>query len=370
MDVTLTSIAHAASYLPDRNRVDDVADRLHMHLKSATSMIANYLRSEFVSAARTEYFDTIRAFAPTPGAASPPFGSQDWPSISLPVRGPVSGLVLRYREGYPMDEDFLWSDVEPLVEKLDYLFDAKENRVRLLFGTAPLIQGIQATFTSGYATQADTLFGARREDLYVRMGLETDLAPLAAMFMGVENKMLSDSATAAGTAPALASLEVAPPEAIAMHGVTLFTPRDAALVSVPQEMTLSLYGGPSGSETLLSQQVIQTPLPGQRYRLAGNPAQAYARYRITATGTVSATVAVSTVALEFTDALRLHMRASAPGALTDACAQLAAILYGRSVHDGVGKIADSGDRTYAGGLIPAEVKNLLAPYKSARVSLI
>lgn len=371
MDKTLTSIEHAASYLPDRTTADAVADKMHQCLRTATALIGTYLRADFSDEPQTFYFTTEDTYTPTPGASPPPFSQpRPYMSLDIPVSGPVDSLEIRYRGDATMDEDFSWDDVEPLVAGLDYLFDTDANRVNFLFPTAAMPIGLQIVVDAGYGSSPEILMGDRRVDLYSRMGLDTALEPLVAMFTGVEHKMREDSARTSGVAPGLAEIVVVPPEPIGLHSVTLYTARDAALVSTPQEVTLTLYGGPVGAETVLSTRTIQTPLPGQRYSLAGQPGTAYDRYRATITGTANGEVVLSTVALQFADAERAHMRGFAPGALSDACALLAWTLYSRAGNDGVGKSSDYTNRSYTGSLIPAEVKALLSPFRKSHVAFV
>ena len=370
---TLTSLAHASTYLPDRTRLDDVADDLHRHLRSATNMIASYTGLSFDAASRVLMLDTYAVQSPTPGAALPPFSRNGAEAIfDLPVPGQLSNLVVRYRGGYPFDRDFDWSDVDPLVENEDYVYQPATKRLRILFATEQMPDGIRLEFTSGYAVTPEVLLGSRREDFFARMGLETALAPLVSMFRGVEQKMLSDCATVAGTAPTLAEVTIQPPTPTALHTLTVVTPRDAALLSTGGAVTLALVGVDAGNaETVLHQVTIPATLQGQRYALNGNPAQAYTRYKLrvmVASG--AATVAVSSLLLSYVDTERQHMQGAAPEPLSEACAMLAVYLMQRANMDGTGKEADETNRAYSGGAMPREVRAILTPYRASRVSFI
>lgn len=373
MTSTLTSLTHASQYLPDRTRLDDVADSLHMHLRTATSLIAAFTGLSFDSSARVVLMDTYAVQSPTPGASLPPFSRDGAEAVfDLPVPGQLSGLVVRYRGGYLMDRDFDWSDVEPLVANEDYIYQPDAKRLRILFATEQMADGLRLEFTSGYAAQPEILLGARRADVFSRMGLDTTLAPLVRMFTGAEQKMLADCATVTGNAPTLAEVTIQPPDPMGLHEVTVVTPRDAALLSTGGPVTLSLVGvNAQNAETVLSQISIANTLQGQRYTLTGNPAQVYPRYRvrvIAASG--SAVVAVSSLILAYADTARMHMRGAAPGVLSDACAMLAVHLLNKATMDGTGKDSDETNRAYAGGVIPKEIRAMLSPYRVSRVSFV
>lgn len=372
MDTTLTSIAHAASYLPDRTRADDVADTLHMHLRTATALIAARLNAQFTSAPRVLLLDTPAGNTPTPGATSPIFTRVEGPSFDLPASGAVSGLVVKYRGGEVMDRDFDWATIEPLVANEDFIYQADTGRLRLLFDTEALIDGLRVEFATGYGVTPEILMGARRADFFSRMGVETTLAPLINMFTGVEQKMGSDCASAPGANPTLSTITIQPPQASGVHALHLVTARDGALVDDQQPLTLTLHGQATqgGPETLLSTVTVPTPLPGQRYTLTGLPAQSFYRYIVRVVGGTSTTVRLSTVAIDYADTERQHMRGNAPEPLSEACAIFAVYLMGRAVNDGAGKESDETRRAYVGGNMPREVAALIAPYRASRVSFI
>lgn len=367
--LNLTSIEDAAAQLSDRTITDMVADELRRCIATATSLIAAKLGTEFNSGVKVKVFDINPGFTDTPGAFSTPFTNDYRPRFSLPVTGAVTGLVVKYRGSYTLDEEFDWAEVEPLVLYRDYLYREETGEVELLFAPTGMVHGLYTSYQQGYTAVPDILVGSRNTNLLMQLGLDTELAPLPALFTGVPHPLAKDAATTEGTAPGLASIVVAPPQAIATHRVRVHMAQDAALVSAGTA-TLRLRAGPEGSETTLTTLSLATPAPGQSYVLDADPNTDYSRYVVEVEGSEDATVTIGLVEFEFVDADTLHMLGSAPEPLTTACAMQAAYLYTKQQRDGTGKQADTSGRTYTNYAMPPEVLALLAPYKRGRVSFV
>jgi hypothetical protein len=365
--VNLTSLAHTMSYLSDRTISDMVADELFGHLSTATSLIAAKLKTSFSTTTRHKVFAIQPTFVDTPGAFGSPFTQPYRPRFRLNLTGPADGLIVRYRGSVILDADFLWDDVTPLILNQDYLFDAVSGEVQLLFAPAAMLHGLRVSYSEGYATTPETLYGAARTSHLHQMGAETELQPLSALFGGIAHKEASKAATAAATQPELASIAVVTPLAIAAHRVRIYAPQDAALVDVDQEITLTLIGG---VDTQLDQLVIRSPMAGQTYELSADPLTAYSQYAVKVTGTLDANVSVSFMDFDFVDTDVMHMRHAAPSLLSDACALLAVHLYNKTTRDGLGKNSDSKSRPYAALVMPPEVAAMLSGYSHQRVNFV
>lgn len=368
--VNLTSIEHTASLLSDRTLTNNVADDLSRHINVATNMISAHLRTTFTTQMQTRVFDISPGFSDTPGAFKTPFTQSYRPRFKLPVTGTVNNLVVKYRGSTPLEAGFSWADVDALVEYDDYLYDQVTGEIRLQFAPHAMPHGLYASYQEGYATTPDMLYGSKREKHLYQLGVETALSPLGLLFAGLPRKEFTSSAKTDAVQPALASIEVAPPQTIAAHRVRIYAPQDRAIVADTQEVVITLKAGPSGGETLLGQLTLPTPLEGQEYILSADPDTAYDRYLVEFTGTLDTNLSVSLVDFDFVDAGVLHMRGSAPEPLCTACAMLAVYLYHKTARDGVGKDADTSNRTYSSGAIPPEIRQILKPYKNQRISFV
>lgn len=366
----LASIAHALGFLADRTVTDAVADELRGHLETATGLIAAHLNTQFTSTTQVKVFDIAPGFTDTPGVLATPFTQPYRPRFKLPVTGNINGLVVKYRGGHPLEAGFVWDGIDPLVEFQDYVLRQETGEIQLLFRPEGMPQGLRVEYTEGYATAPDVLSGTRATNHLMQLGVDTGLAPLPAMFTGVPHPRVTDCATVAGTAALLASLTVVPPEPIAAHRVRIYAPQDQALAKSGQGITLTLHGGPEGEATQLATVNVGSPMPGHVYELAGDPATAYGRYEVRITGGADDEVAVGSVRLDFVDTDTLTMEGSAPEGLSTACAMLAAHLYRKAARDGVGKTADVTGRSYVGGVIPADVLQLLRPFRRSRISFV
>lgn len=365
--VNLTSIEHAASLLADRTLTDAVADDLSRHLRTATNLIAAHLKTSFTADAQVKVYDINPGFSDTPGAFATPFTQKYRPSFDLPITGSLSALSVKYRGSTPLDEDFDWDDIEPLVQDVEYLYDEATGRIKLLFAPTGMIHGLRVAYTEGYSTTPDKLWGSKRTDHMTQLGIETTLSPIQNLFTGADRKQVSDAATVNATQPDLVSLIVQPPVAAALHSLRVFSPNDRGMPETDQSLTLTLKAGAS-SETTLTTQVIDKPLAGQVYTLAGAPAQTHPRYELTITGTTDSSIAVGKVIWDFADADVVHMKGSAPDPLTEACAILAAHLFYKENSQTTGKSSNRSGQTMKGSAnMPAEVIQMLRPYKSQRV---
>lgn len=369
-NVVLTTVAHAMTYLSDRTLTANVYDALAQKLVQATALIKTEIRADFEQTVTELLFDTEEQFVPLPGVLNPTFTRAAYPSFTLPVSGPISGLVVKYRGDTVLDEDFSWDDVDALVLNRDYQYQPGTGRIRLLFHTAQLVSGIRVSYASGYTATLGELGGAAGEAVMLGTGYEGSVSSLAKLLTGPQFKMIADADSYAGTAPELFSLALTPPNALGLHRVQISAPQNGGVCSVDQPLTCALYGGPDGSETLLDTVPVAVSLPGQVITLSGVPTTAYPRYRVAITGAADATMRVSLISPSFADASVQHLRDSAPPELTEACAILAAHLYTKGLRDGIGKTADRGNRAYSAGVFPPEVLQLLRPFREPRVVFI
>lgn len=370
MTINLTSVEHAVSLLSDRTLTDGVADDLLRSLTTATALIAAHLQTTFTSTSETKVYDIAPGFSDTPGAFSTPFTEPYRPAFSLPVTGAVNNLVVKYRGATTLDDEFSWSAIEPLVEFTDYIYDSASGEVRLRFAPTAMVHGLQVSYTQGYQTTPETLYGTARTQHLHQIGIDTQLTPLPALFMGIPYKEVASAAKLSATQPTLDKVVIAPPQAIAMHKLRLYAPQDAPMLGGDQPLTITVRGGPDGSATQISTTTVETPLEGQSYTLVGDPSTAYARYEVEFSGTSDAQLAVSLIDPVFVNPDVQHMRGSAPEPLTQACAMLAVHLYRKEASGSVGSDEDGRDRTYNSPVMPIEVSRLLRPYRKPRVAFV
>lgn len=365
--VTLTNLEHVVSKLSDRTVTDNVADELMQSLVMATNLIATHTRKQFTSTAQVKVFDTKAGFADTPGAFSTPFTQPYRPKFDLPVTGPITGMVVKYRtDATPMDEDFSWDDVEALVEQKDYLYDALTGTITLLFAPADKLQALRVSYTEGYTQQPQILYGSRKTELLQQVGVTTVFDNIGRLFAGVKQKPSANATTYAATGGANADTTLVLPTARAMHSATLYAAEDAALTPDNSAVALSLRS----SSDELGAQTITTPLPGQVYTIAGDPDVDDTTFVLRMVPTSTLTLTASLIDLNFVDPDYTHLRGSAPSAMSEAAAIFAAHLYKKGVRDGIGRDSDDTGRDFNTSFMPPEVQALLREHKEQIVSFV
>lgn len=361
MTTTLASINRLAAFLPGRDNPLTMDPALRGYLTTATALILSYTGMVLSDAEQVYLLDTPASYRAATGLASPEFSRAPYPVFDLPVSGPLTGLVVKYRGGAIYDEHFTWDDVEPLITPTHYVYEEATGRIRLRFLTSEMMHGLRVSFTATAGSKPDVIVGEERRSLMASIGLQTDLTPPGALFTGVEHKGVSACPSVTGNAPTLASITLQPPQLTTLHRVRLIGPRDGTILGSGQPTTVRLIGVPAtGPEEALHEISSPNPLPMTTYTLEGSQTVAYSSYRIEVAGAATDTVRLSFVDPSFAHPVWRHMEGYVAPEVSEACAMLAFHLYQRGNLDGIGKGADATGRGYSGVTsIPQDVKDLL-----------
>ena len=281
MSATLASVTRFLSLLSARDNTLSVPTSAHDHLVTATSLVEQHVGMSLRGGDTELTFDTYSRRNTAPGLQIPFFARDPVPEFDLPVRGPVSGLTVRYRGtdfvGGDYGHAFDWAAVTPLVEREHYVYDAGRGTIRLLFWPDSLIEGLQVSYGVTRNSIRDITFGddlraaldATRVDLAAGNNMNADA--MAKLFSGIKHKTGADSATV--PSGSTLSFIVMPPEGYDLSEVVLCAPRDVDPFAGRATARLTVIGPDNIDQTW--EKVFPAVSAGGSYRLPVPPCLLY-----------------------------------------------------------------------------------------------